>query len=59
MKETGRIVTLVSYDEEKNGDCNSVIVDVSRDDNPHLLFERQVFGVRFEELEPIKTTKRK
>jgi hypothetical protein len=52
MKATGRIVTLVSYDEDKNGDCNTVTVDVSRDDNPGLLFERQVFGVEFNELEP-------
>jgi Ser-tRNA(Ala) deacylase AlaX len=53
MKTTGRIVTLVSYDEDKNGDCNSVTVDLSRDDNPSLLFEREVFGVEFDELEPI------
>jgi hypothetical protein len=53
MKTTGRIVTLVSYDEDKNGDCNSVTVDLSRDDNPRLLFEREVFGVEFDELEPI------
>jgi hypothetical protein len=26
MKQTGRIVTIVSYDEEKNGGCNSVTV---------------------------------
>jgi hypothetical protein len=51
MKATGRIVTLASYDEDKNGDCNTVTVDVSRDDNPRVLFERQVFGVRFDELE--------
>jgi hypothetical protein len=53
MKTTGRIVTLVSYDEDKNGDCNTATVDVSRDDNPSLLFERQVFGVEFNELEPV------
>ena len=53
MKTTGRIVTLVSYDEDKNGDRNTATVDVSRDDNPSLLFERQVFGVEFDELEPV------
>jgi hypothetical protein len=53
MKSTGRIVTLVSYDEDKNGDCNTVTVDVSRDDNPGLLMEREVFGVEFDELEPV------
>jgi hypothetical protein len=58
MKTTGRIVTLVSYDQGKNGDCNSVTVDISRQDNPGILFEREVFGVRFDELEPINTLKR-
>jgi hypothetical protein len=53
MKATGRIVTLVSYDEDKNGDCHTATVEVSRDDNPGLRFERQVFGVEFDELEPI------
>jgi hypothetical protein len=53
MKSTGRIVTLVSYDEDKNGECNTVTVDVSRDDNPGLLLEREVFGVEFDELEPV------
>ncbi len=53
MKSTGRIVTLVSYDEEKNGDCYTATVDVSREDNPGVLFERQVFGVEFDELEPV------
>jgi hypothetical protein len=53
MKATGRIVTLVSYDEDTNDDCHTVTVDVSRDDNPGLLFERQVFGVEFDELEPV------
>jgi hypothetical protein len=57
MKSTGRIVTLVSYDEDKNGDCNTVTVDVSRDDNPELLFEREVFGVEFDELELINPSK--
>jgi hypothetical protein len=52
MKETGRIITLVSYDEELNGECNSATVEVSYDDNPGLLFERRVFGVKFDELEP-------
>jgi hypothetical protein len=53
MKATGRIVTLVSYDEDKKGNCNTVTVEVSRDENPELLFERQVFGVEFDELEPV------
>jgi hypothetical protein len=53
MKATGRIVTLVSYDEDKNGDCNTVTVEVSQDNNPSLLYERQVFGVEFDELEPV------
>jgi hypothetical protein len=53
MKSTGRIVTLVSYDEDKNGDCNTVTVDVSREDNPGLFMEREVFGVEFDELEPV------
>jgi hypothetical protein len=53
MKATGRIVTLVSYDEDKKGDCNTATVDVSRDDNPSLLVEREVFGVEFDELEPV------
>jgi hypothetical protein len=53
MKSTGRIVTIVSYDEGKNGDCNTATVEVSRDDNPSLLYERQVFGVEFDELEPV------
>ena len=53
MKTTGRIITLVSYDEDTNGDCHTATVDVSRDDNPSLLFERQVFGVEFHELEPV------
>ena len=53
MKSTGRIVTLVSYDEDTNGGCHTATVDVSRDDNPNLLFERQVFGVEFDELEPL------
>jgi hypothetical protein len=57
MKATGRIVTLVSYDEDKNGDCNTVTVDVSRDDNPSLLFEREVFGVEFDELEVLENRK--
>jgi hypothetical protein len=57
MKATGRIVTLVSYDEDNNGDCNTVTVDVSRDDNPSLLFERQVFGVEFDELEALENSK--
>jgi hypothetical protein len=34
MQATGNIVTLVSYDEDKNGECNSVTVDISRADNP-------------------------
>jgi hypothetical protein len=53
MKATGRIVTLVSYDEDKKGNCNTVTVEVSRDENPELLFEREVFGVEFDELEPV------
>ncbi len=53
LKATGRIVTLVSYDEDKHGDCHTVTVEVSRDDNPGLLFERQVFEVEFDELEPV------
>jgi hypothetical protein len=53
MKSTGRIVTLVSYDEDKSGDCNTATVGVSREDNPGVLFERQVFGVEFDELEPV------
>jgi hypothetical protein len=53
MKSTGRIVTLVSYDEDRNGDCHTATVEVARDDNPGLLFERQVFGVEFDELEPV------
>jgi hypothetical protein len=53
MKATGRIVTLVSYDEDKKGNCNTVTVEVSRDENPELLFERDVFGVEFDELEPV------
>jgi hypothetical protein len=55
MKETGKIVTIVSYDEEKNGVCNTVTVDISSEDNNFLLFERQVFGVKFEELEEVNT----
>jgi hypothetical protein len=31
----------------------TVTVDISRVDNPGILFERQVFGVRFDELDPI------
>jgi hypothetical protein len=53
VKATGRIVTLVSYDEDKKGDCNTVTVDVSRVDNPGILLERHVFGVRFDELEAV------
>jgi hypothetical protein len=56
MKATGRIVTLVSYDEDKNGNCNTVTVEVSRDENPELLFEREVFGVEFDELEAVATS---
>jgi hypothetical protein len=59
MKQTGRIVTIVSYDEEKNGGCNSVTVDISHDENNRLLFERQVFGVKFEDLEAIKKKNRR
>ncbi len=44
---------MFSYDEDTNGDCNSVTVDVSREDNPNVLFDRQVFGVEFDELEPV------
>jgi hypothetical protein len=54
MKATGRIVTLVSYDEDKNGDCNTATVTVSREDNPGILHERVVFGVEFDELENLK-----
>src|SRR5215211_5373947 len=50
MKTTGRIVTLASYDEDKHGDCHTVTVDVSREDNPGIVVERQVFGVAFDEL---------
>jgi hypothetical protein len=55
MKATGRIVTLVSYGEDTNGDCNTVTVEVSREDNPGILFEREVFGVEFDELEVVTT----
>ena len=56
MKATGRIVTLFSYDEDKNGECHTVTVDISREDNPGILLERQVFGVRFDELEPVNAS---
>jgi hypothetical protein len=55
MKSTGRIATLVSYDEERHGECNTITIDISRNDNNNLLFERQVFGVEFEDLEVVKT----
>jgi hypothetical protein len=57
MKATGRIVTLVSYNEDKNGECNTVTVDISREDNPGILVEREVFGVKFDDLEKVNPTK--
>ena len=45
LKSTGHIVTLYSYDE--NG---TVKVNVTRDLNPRVLFERQVFGLKPKDL---------
>lgn len=50
MKNTGNRVTLVSFGEEENGGV-SLTVNISADYNA-ITFERQVFGVSPDNLEP-------
>jgi hypothetical protein len=44
FKETGQKVTLISFEEQKNGSV-SLSVSVSAEHNPTCLFERSVFNV--------------
>lgn len=49
MKNTGHMVSIVSYDEHKEGE-HTLTVYVGKKDNSSVLFSRRVFGVKPENL---------
>lgn len=53
LKTSGHFVTLYSIDEPKDGSEPTLKVDVSREFNQNLEFERRVFGIRLEDLEEV------
>lgn len=55
LRDTNQIALLRSYTENKNGACEECTVNILREHNPNITFERTVFGVPFTELEPIDT----
>ena len=57
MKSTGQHVTLYSFSEADNGTV-TLTVNVTREFNPEVLVERQVFGIDPDDLEPVQATSR-
>jgi hypothetical protein len=53
MKSTGHLVLIYSYGEAADGSCPSCVVLVLREHNPNVITERRVFGIAFEDLEPV------
>lgn len=54
IKSSGHIGFPVQYDEPIDGSEPSVLLSLTFDNNPNMLFERNVFGLKENDLEEIK-----
>ena len=52
LKSTDQIISIYSYLED-----GTLTVDISNEQNPHIIMNRQVFGIKPEDLEEIKQPK--